>query len=149
MTIHIRKLHKEDIPLLHTMRTGFEHDYILPIAAELMEGDNRLFGLFVDDTLASFAGCSIFAGRYAMLGRLRSDRRFQSNGYATQLMRHMRDLAFQLPEITWVGGYTQENNFSGKRVMEKVDLQPLAVRYGAISSTSLVYGRRFLAITKR
>ena len=39
-----------------------------------MQGENRLFGLFVENKLVSLGGFSIFANEYAMLGRLRSDR---------------------------------------------------------------------------
>src|SRR5699024_1345018 len=133
MTTQIRMLNAEDIPLLQAMDTGIEGDYILRIAGNLMEGNNRLFGLFIDNSLVSFGGYSIFANHYAMLGRLRSDRRFMKNGYATQLMRHIRDAAFQLPQVQWVGANTQEDNDSACRVLEKIDFRPLTTLHGALT----------------
>src|SRR5699024_11097771 len=126
-------LHMEDIPLLQNMETGIENDYILRIAGNLMEGNNRLFGLFANKQLVSFGGYSLFANHYAMLGRLRSDRRFKKNGYATQLMRYMRDAAFRLPQVEWVGANTQEDNLSARRVMEKIGSQPYTTLHGALT----------------
>lgn len=134
MTIHIRMLHVKDMPLLQVMDTGIEDDYVLRIADSLMQGDNRLFGLFVDDTLVSLVGYSIFANRYAMLGRLRSDQRYMKKGYATKLMGYARDAAFQIPGIEWVGANTQEDNPSARRVMEKIHLAPLTMLHGATTS---------------
>lgn len=133
MSIHIRMLNVEDIPLLQKVETGIENDYILRIAEQLMEGANRLFGLFSGGQLVSFGGYSIFANHYAMLGRLRSDQRFKKHGYATQLMRFMRDAAFNLPYVKWVGANTQEGNLSARRVMEKIDLQPYTTLHGALT----------------
>lgn len=133
MTTQIRMLNAEDIPLLQAMDTGIEGDYILRIAGNLMEGNNRLFGLFIDNSLVSFGGYSIFANHYAMLGRLRSDRRFMKNGYATELMRHIRDAAFRIPHIQWAGANTQENNLSARKVLEKINFHPLTTLHGALT----------------
>lgn len=133
MTIHIRMLNTEDIPLLESMHTGIEHDYILRIAGNLMAGANRLFGLFADETLVSFGGYTIFADHYAMLGRLRSDRRYTQNGYATRLMYYIRDAAFQIPQIQWAGANTQEGNFSARRVLEKINFHSYTTLHGALT----------------
>ncbi|MFD1039706.1 GNAT family N-acetyltransferase [Virgibacillus byunsanensis] len=127
----IRVLDIDDYPFLEAMDTGIEDDYVKQIFSRLTTGNNRLFGLFLDGQMVSMGGHSIYAKRYAMLGRLRTDQRFKQNAYATKLMAHMRDEAFQLDDIQWVGANTQEFNIAARRVMEKIGLNPYSALHAA------------------
>lgn len=130
----IRVLHGDDYSHLETMDTGIEDDYIKQIFDKLVTGNDRLYGYFLDGQLVSMGGYSIYADSYAMLGRLRSDRRYKKKGFSTMLMSQMMNEAFQLDGINWVGANTQEENAPARRVMEKVGLTPRATHYGAIAS---------------
>lgn len=128
----IRVLSLEDLPYMKAMQTGIEDDYVTRIFERLVTTDqNRLFGLFLNDHLASVCGYSIFAKHYAMLGRIRSDIRYRGKDLATMLTSQVMDEAFKLPDIHWVGANTQEKNLPARRVLEKLGLSPQAVIYGA------------------
>lgn len=129
----IRVLHSEDFPHLEEMDTGIEDDYIKRIFHRLLIGKNRLYGLFLDGQMVSMGGLSIYANRYAMLGRLRSDRRYKGNSYSTTLMSHMMDEAFQIDGIQWVGANTQEDNTAARRVMEKIGLATYIPLHAALT----------------
>ncbi|WP_404452118.1 GNAT family N-acetyltransferase [Virgibacillus necropolis] len=129
----IRVLHSEDYPHLEAMDTGIEDDYVKRIFSRLITGNNRLYGFFLDGQMVSMGGYSIYAKRYAMLGRLRSDRRYKGNSFATTLMSHMINEAFQLNDIQWVGANTQEHNTAACRVMAKIGLTPYSTLHGAIT----------------
>ncbi|MFC4559809.1 GNAT family N-acetyltransferase [Virgibacillus kekensis] len=133
MSINIRQLNQSDYSYLETMQTGKDNDYVLQIFDRLITGNNRLFGLFLDNQLVSVGGYSIFAGRYAMLGRLRSDLRFRGNSYASKLMAYMRDEALNLEEVQWVGANTQEENFAARRVMDKNGFKTYSRLHGAMT----------------
>ncbi|SEQ95950.1 hypothetical protein SAMN05216232_3808 [Virgibacillus subterraneus] len=96
-----RVLNSNDFKHLEKMNTGIEDDYIKRIFNRLITGKNRLYGLFLDDQMVSLGGYSIYASRYAMLGRLRTDRRFMGKGFSTELMYHMMNKAFQINGIQW------------------------------------------------
>src|SRR5690625_4637027 len=130
----IRKLTLADYPQVEAMQTGIEDDYILPIFDELIEQPHAIFGLFLNEQLVSFAGYSIFAKQYAMLGRLRSDMRFRGRGYATEVMSHALEQAKKLKGIKWIGANTQEDNLAARRVLEKVGLSPYPKLYRAIAN---------------
>lgn len=115
------------------MDTGIIDDYVIQVFERLSTGPNRIYGLFVDEQLVSIAGYSIFANRYVMLGRLRSDRRYRGKNYATKIMKYIRDIAFQLPNITWVGGNTQEDNLAARRVLTNIGLIEQETLYPAIT----------------
>ncbi|SHG27419.1 GNAT family N-acetyltransferase [Ornithinibacillus halophilus] len=129
----IRLLNEEDYPLLEAMDTGKSEDYVKRIFDRLITGPNRLYGLFSDGKLASVGGYSIYAKRYAMLGRLRSDMRFRGKNFATKLMEFVKDEAFKVDEIHWVGANTQEENFPARRVLEKMGFQSYTMLHGAIT----------------
>ncbi|SFA83478.1 Acetyltransferase (GNAT) domain-containing protein [Lentibacillus halodurans] len=129
----IRVLHSNDYPHLEVMDTGIEFDYIKHIFDRLVTGNNRLYGLFLDGQLVSLSGYSIYAGSYAMLGRLRSDRRFTGNGYSTELVSYVLNQVFQLNNIHWAGANTQEDNGSARRVLEKIGLSAYTTLHGAIT----------------
>ncbi|MBP1949959.1 GNAT family N-acetyltransferase [Virgibacillus litoralis] len=127
----IRILNSDDFKHLEKMDTGIEDDYIKRIFNRLITGKNRLYGLFLDDQMVSLGGHSIYASRYAMLGRLRTDRRFMGNGFSTELMYHMMSKAFQINGIQWVGANTQEHNTPARRVMERIGLTPYIPQHAA------------------
>ncbi|WKA51892.1 GNAT family N-acetyltransferase [Planococcus liqunii] len=130
----IRVLGLEDLPYMEAMQTGIEDDYVTRIFERLVTTDqDRLFGLFLDDQLASVCGYSIFAKHYAILGRIRSDIRYRGKDLATALTSQVMDEAFKLPDIQWVGANTQEENLPARRVLEKLGLSPQVVIYGAIA----------------
>ncbi|MFC2949797.1 GNAT family N-acetyltransferase [Virgibacillus sediminis] len=129
----IRLLTEEDYPLVKGMVTGLEDDYVVRIFDKLSRDQNRMFGLFMEGRLVSLSGYSIYANRYAMLGRLRSHTAYKGYGYSTQLMKHMLDEVFKQEEIQWVGANTQEHNFPAQRVIEKVGLTPQIALHGAVT----------------
>lgn len=122
----------EDLPFLKAMETGIEDDYVKRIFKRLVTTDNnRLYGLFVGEQLASVCGYTIFSNRFAMIGRIRSDLRFRGKDLATQLTIHVRNEAFKLPDILWVGANTQEENTAARRVLEKTGFSEYSTLYGA------------------
>ncbi|MEC5424840.1 GNAT family N-acetyltransferase [Virgibacillus sp. C22-A2] len=129
----IRMLNIEDYTHLEAMNTGIEDDYIKHIFSRLISGYNRLYGLFIDGQMISMGGHSIYAKRYAMLGRLRTDHQFKKNDYATALMSYMMDEAFKIEGIQWIGANTQESNAAAKRVMEKIGMVSQSVLHGAVT----------------
>ncbi len=126
-------LTSEDFPYLEAMDTGIEDDYVMRIFHRLTTENHRLYGLFIDNEMVSMGGYTIFAGRYAMLGRLRSDRRFRGNNFATQLISYIMNEAFQVNGIQWVGANTQEYNIPARRVVEKLQLNPYVMLHGAVT----------------
>lgn len=130
----IRTLKMEDLPYLEAMQTGIEDDYVKRIFERLVTTENnRLFGLFLGEQLASVCGYTIFAGSYAMIGRIRSDIRYRGKDLATKLTAHVLKAAFELPNIQWVGANTQEENAPARRVLEKLGLYEHPPLYGAIT----------------
>lgn len=135
----IRILNENDYPFYEEMDTGIEFDYVGRIFDRLAAGNNRLYGLFLDDQLVSVGGYSIYAKSYAMLGRLRSDCRFLGNGFSTVVMSHVLNEVLKLDGIQWVGANTQEHNMSAQRVLEKIGLTPRITLHGAlIKDTSAI-----------
>lgn len=129
----IRQLGLDDLHYLEEMETGIEDDYILRVYNRISSGSSRLYGLFVDDHLASIGGYTIFAQHYIMLGRMRSDLRYRGYNLSTQLMSYIMEQAFTLPTIQWVGANTQQENTSARRVMDKLGLTEVSTLYSAIS----------------
>src|SRR5690625_2943220 len=119
----IRQLTARDLELYQKMQTGLDSDYMLRAFERLAtSSDHQLFGLFIDDQLATIAGYSVFPGGYAMLGRLRSDQRFRGRGYATEINKFMIDDVRKSPEINWVGGYTNIQNVPARQILKKLDI---------------------------
>ncbi|UJL47684.1 GNAT family N-acetyltransferase [Virgibacillus sp. NKC19-16] len=133
MKTTIRLLQNNDYPHVQDLDTGIEDDYVKDIFDRLIQGPSRLFGLFQDGQLVSIAGYTIYAGSYAMLGRLRSDRRWKGNGFSTSLMTHVLNAAFTLHSIKWAGANTQEHNLSAQRVIEKNGLSNYIILHGAVT----------------
>lgn len=135
----IRKLHKGDLVHVQNMQTNVEDDYVPRAFLNLIAQPNVLYGMFVDGQLVSVAGYTLFGGELAMLGRLRSDVRFHGHGYATEIMYYIREAAFQLPQVRWVGANTQAHNKPTHRVLEKIGFRKHLTAFGAstIDVTSL------------
>lgn len=133
MTQQIRRLHANDYHLFAAMDTGIENDYVSRVFHHLIAGDNVLYGLFIGNQLASVGGYTVYAKQYAMLGRLRSDRRYRGNDLATKLMSYVVGEARQQKDIVWIGANTQEDNLPAQRVLEKIGLFPQITLHGAIT----------------
>ncbi|MFC7321987.1 GNAT family N-acetyltransferase [Halobacillus campisalis] len=67
--------------------------------------------------------------RFAMIGRLRSDRRYRSQGYATELLKPVIDQLRNSPEVKWIGANTHVHNHSARRLLEKSSLQADTISY--------------------
>ncbi|MFB4169947.1 GNAT family N-acetyltransferase [Virgibacillus sp. JSM 102003] len=134
----IRTINDDDFQHVEAMDTGIEDDYIKRVFNRLITGSNRLYGLFLGDQMVSLGGSSIYASRYVMLGRLRTDRRYIGNGFSTELMTHMMNKAFQINGIKWVGANTQEFNKPARRVMERIGLTPFIPQHAAQTKDTLV-----------
>lgn len=135
MQKYIRRLTEDDFPLFLAMDTGIEDDYIAHFFQRFVHAGDSLYGLFAEDQLAVMAGFSVFAGSYAMLGKLRSDRRFQGKSLATELMTYVKNEALQRKEVKWVGGNTEEKNLPARRVLEKSGLTPRITQYAATAAS--------------
>ena len=129
----IRQLTGDDLQALQDMDTGIDDDYVIRVFDRISTGPNRLFGLFHDGRLASIGGYTIFAGSYAMLGRMRSDVRFRGLSLSSRLMAYVRDAALDHPGIRFVGANTQEFNLPAQRVLEKIGLSRQAELFSAIA----------------
>ncbi|MBO8156834.1 MAG: GNAT family N-acetyltransferase [Bacillaceae bacterium] len=135
--LQIRKLNVGDYDFLKKMDTGIGDDYVVRIFPGLVKSTHQaVYGLFDSEKmhLLSIAGYTIFARKFAVLGRLRSDRRFLSKGHATRLVQYIIDDLKTMPEIKWIGANTQMPNVSARRVLEKLGLSPNVTFY----STELV-----------
>ncbi|AIY04637.1 acetyltransferase, GCN5 family [Planococcus sp. PAMC 21323] len=138
MEVSIRQLRSNDLQYLEKMHTGIENDYILRVYDRISSGSSRMYGLFIDEHLASIGGYTIFAEQYVMLGRMRSDLRYRGNNLSTQLMRYIMKQISTLSTIQWIGANTQQNNISARRVMDKLGLTAISTLYSAISSDTSI-----------
>lgn len=134
MTMTTRQLTKDDKKLYEMMDTGIEKDYMLRLFSELTEGNNILIGLFEEETLVSLAGYTLFTDEYAMLGRLRSDRRYRKKGYGTKIVKTVLEHALKDPRIQWICGNTEEDNVAALSILNTISLPPLVSLYAAQSS---------------
>ncbi|WP_225743563.1 GNAT family N-acetyltransferase [Marinilactibacillus sp. Marseille-P9653] len=131
MNKEIRQLNKFDYDQYKSMQTGLDDDYMLAVYPSLTDGDNRLFGLFVDEQLVSTAGYSVFANHFIMLGRLRSDVRYRGKNYATEILEYVKALSLQLPEVAFVGANTEKHNLPAQKVLSKIGLPHVTTLYAA------------------
>ncbi|WP_416147470.1 GNAT family N-acetyltransferase [Salipaludibacillus sp. HK11] len=138
----IRVLTSDDFPLYEAMDTSLEDDYIKVIFNYLTTDNNQLYGLFIDNQLAAVAGFTIVAERYAMLGRLRTARSFRGKSYASEIMAYVRDEAFQVSGVEWVGANTEEHNKPTRHILEKIGLTPYITLHTATTQdlSSLDFG---------
>ncbi|UOQ45882.1 GNAT family N-acetyltransferase [Halobacillus salinarum] len=129
--LQVRKLTDKDLPAFSKMDTGIEDDYVLRIFDRLIASqDHTLFGLFNRNQLVSVGGYSLFAnGRFAMIGRMRTDRRFYGKGCSTQLLLFVVEELHTRNEILWMGANTHKHNKPARRVLEKIGLLPGPLHY--------------------
>ncbi|MBM7634756.1 GNAT family N-acetyltransferase [Geomicrobium sediminis] len=120
----IRQLHPEDQTYYEQMDTGIEDDYIAAIFPYLVTGPNKMYGLFIENQLVSTAGFTIYHSVYAMLGRLRTDRRYRGQNLATEILNNVLERAWEHSEIQWVGANTQQSNIPAQKVLRKIGLTP-------------------------
>ncbi|RWZ54951.1 GNAT family N-acetyltransferase [Halobacillus fulvus] len=123
--LQVRKLTLQDYSTLQAMDTGIEDDYVVRIFDRLIDSDSHeLFGLFQGPHMLAVGGYSLFGqNRFAMLGRLRSDRRYQQKGNATQLLLPVVDHLKQQEDIKWIGANTHLGNLPARRVLEKLGIE--------------------------
>ncbi|TCT18800.1 FR47-like protein [Melghiribacillus thermohalophilus] len=131
--LQIKKLTLDDYEAFKKMDTGIDDDYVTRIFPDLVKHKHQgVYGLFHQGQMVSIAGYSIFGEHFAVLGRLRSDRRFLSKGYATRLVEHILGELEQMPQMKWVGANTQVPNWSARRVLEKLGLEETVTFYSAV-----------------
>nr|WP_244244702.1 GNAT family N-acetyltransferase [Marinilactibacillus kalidii] len=104
---------------------------MLPIFPSLTDGENRLYGLFVDGQLVSTAGYSVFSHHFVMLGRLRSDKRYRGQNHATTILDYTKQQALQVPNVEFVGANTEKHNKPAQKVLSKIGLPHVVTLYGA------------------
>ncbi|GAA5417156.1 hypothetical protein Pryu01_02218 [Paraliobacillus ryukyuensis] len=122
----VRQLTLDDHELVTKMHTNIADDYVKNIFPDLVKSQTHgLFGWFQGEYLVSIAGYSLFPGGYAMLGRLRSDVRFRTNGYATKLLAHIIKTLTMNPEIKWVGANTNIHNHAARKVVDKLGMKEI------------------------
>lgn len=120
----VRMLTIDDLPLLEVMDTGIEDDYVVRIFDRLIHSDSHeLFGLFQEEQMMAVGGYSLFGqDKFAMLGRLRSDRRYQQRGHATKLLQPIIDHLRERPDVSWIGANTHLGNIPARRVLQKLGI---------------------------
>ncbi|MFQ3544846.1 GNAT family N-acetyltransferase [Halobacillus rhizosphaerae] len=120
----IRPLDLSDLTSLLQMDTGIEDDYIIRIYSDLVKADNHsLLGLFHKEQLLSIGGYSLFGkDTFAMIGRLRTDRRYAGQGFSTQLVKKLVQLLSEDSRVSWAGANTHVHNNSARKVLEKAGL---------------------------
>ncbi|WP_186580958.1 GNAT family N-acetyltransferase [Aquibacillus kalidii] len=140
--LQLRKLTLEDSQLVQQMHTDIEDDYILTIFPDLVSSEaNGMFGLYSDQDLLAIAGYTLFPGGYAMLGRLRSDKRFHSKGHATEILSQIRTQLERDPTVKWIGANTNINNKPARRVLEKLGFDEVTQLYSlAVQNPNLIEG---------
>lgn len=131
MSLSFRQLYQKDFELYQQMETQLEDDYMLRVFDRLTSKGNALFGLFEDDTLVAVAGYTLFAGEFAMMGRLRSDSRYRQNGYGTLITEYIYNQARQTEGIKWIGANTEKRNTPAQKVLKKLDVPHISTLYAA------------------
>lgn len=141
-SVTFRQLTINDYNLVKQMQTEMQDDYVLHIFPYLVQSETQaLFGCFVNNRLASIAGYTLLPGGYAMLGRLRSDRRFLKKGHATTLLAYMMDILMCDTNVHWIGANTNVHNGSAIRVLEKLGLDEITSLYSfPVKSNAVVKG---------
>lgn len=124
----IRRLSVHDFEAVKQMHTGIEEDYVLHIFPESVHNEVT-YGAFVEDQLVSMAAFTVFAGRYAVLGRLRTDLRFRGRGLVTQLLEELCGKIDDDLNLAWVGLATRADNFPVHQIAAKLQMNRLSTFY--------------------
>lgn len=130
--LQVRRLDVQDHEAVRNMETGIEDDYVVRIFPDLISRRNNVvYGLFDGDQIIAVAGYTTFYDQYAMLGRLRSDRRYHGKGHATYLLQQIINEVHQHPNIKWIGANTQISNSPARKVLEKLSIPQMTLFYPA------------------
>jgi hypothetical protein len=120
----IKQLTMNDYQEVLDMQTGIDDDYVIRLFPQLLENPAQtLYGLETEGKLAAVAGVVRMPNGNGILGRLRSDIRYQSKGNATVLLQKIIADCEQDPNMHWVGAITQKSNKPAQRVLDKLGLQ--------------------------
>jgi hypothetical protein len=141
--MNVKPLTIDDYPALQAMDTGIEDDYVVRIFDRLIESETHvLFGLFQEEQMLAVGGYSLFGqGKFAMLGRLRSDRRFQMKGNATELLKPIVEQLKRDPSVGWIGANTHLGNLPARRVLDKLGInQGPVIHYLTLKRPDLLSG---------
>ncbi|WP_226580391.1 GNAT family N-acetyltransferase [Halobacillus litoralis] len=141
--LHVKSLTMKDFPALQAMDTGIEDDYVVRIFDRLITSEeHRLFGLFQHNQMLAVGGYSLFGQKkFAMLGRLRSDRRFQTKGNATELLKPIIKDLKEDPDVKWIGANTHLSNLAARRVLDKLGIeQGPVIHYLTLTRPELLSG---------
>lgn len=149
--MNVKPLTIEDYTALKEMETGIEDDYVVRIFDRLVTSDSHeLFGLFQHGHMLAVGGYSLFGqDKFAMLGRLRSDRRFHMKGHATELLKPVVDQLNKDPRVSWIGANTHLGNLPARRVLEKLEInQGPIIHYLTLKRPDLLTGHTPGAVWK-
>lgn len=113
------------------MDTQLKDDYMLRVFDRLTSDGNALFGLFQEETLIAVAGYTLFAGEFAMMGRLRSDSRYRKNGYGTLITDYIYKQVKNNPGIKWIGANTEQHNKPAQKVLKNLAVPHITTLYAA------------------
>ncbi|HEU5139878.1 MAG TPA: GNAT family N-acetyltransferase, partial [Bacillales bacterium] len=131
-TVEIRRLADGDFEAFKQMKTGIENDYVTRIFQRSVNTEPT-YGAFVNDQLVSLAAYTLFAGRYAVLGRLRTDLRFRGRGIATQLLTELcSELDERHPGVAWIGLATELRNHPVQHIANHLGMERLSTYYSCV-----------------
>lgn len=125
-SIQIRQLTSDDYESFKEMDTGIEDDYVLRIFPHSVHQE-ATFGIFHYDRLVSIAAYTVFAGQYAILGRVRTDRRYRQNGLSSILLSDLCRKIDHSEKISWVGLATELNNLAMQSISKNLGFSRLSV----------------------
>ncbi|WP_051237706.1 GNAT family N-acetyltransferase [Lacticigenium naphthae] len=125
----IRKLSPTDKYHYAKMETDLPTDYMLMSFERISSDPNTLYGLFLDDKLVCIGGYTLFGTAQIMLGRLRTDKNYRRKKLAFKLMRFILNEIRSIPEISWIGGYTEVTNIASRNLQKQLGLVPMVNLY--------------------
>lgn len=134
MNLSFKQLYQKDFDLYKGMETQLEEDYMLNVFNRLTSNGNALFGLFQGDRLVAVAGYTLFAGEFAMMGRLRSDSRYRKNGYGTMMTEYIYNKAKQAEGVKWIGANTEKHNIPAQKVLKNLSIPHITTLFAAQTS---------------
>ncbi|MFZ4451708.1 GNAT family N-acetyltransferase [Salibacterium aidingense] len=88
---------KKAFPVIKQLRTHLTEDTYLELLEEMRSSGYRLFGMFVDDTIAAAAGVRInvnfYNFRHVFIYDLVTDSSYRSHGYGEKLLHYIHEWA--------------------------------------------------------